>query len=50
MKDICAGLPFIQDARIYVINSYESNDSIDIVVLTKDVFEYGTSDFSFKWY
>ncbi len=36
-------LPFIQDARIYVINSYESSDSIDIVVLTKDVFEYGTS-------
>ena len=36
-------LPFILDARIYVINSYESNDSIDIVVLTKDVFEYGTS-------
>jgi hypothetical protein len=34
-------LPFIQDARIYVINSYENNDSIDIVVLTKDVFEYG---------
>ena len=34
-------LPFIQDARIYVINSYEDNDSIDIVVLTKDVFEYG---------
>ncbi len=34
-------LPFIQDARIYVINSYESSDSIDIVVLTKDVFEYG---------
>lgn len=36
-------LPFIQDARIYVINSYESIDSIDIVVLTKDVFEYGGS-------
>jgi hypothetical protein len=36
-------LPFIQDARIYVINSYENNDSIDIVVLTKDVFEYGGS-------
>jgi len=36
-------LPFILDARIYVINSYENNDSIDIVVLTKDVFEYGTS-------
>ena len=34
-------LPFIQDARIYVINSYENSDSIDIVVLTKDVFEYG---------
>ncbi len=34
-------LPFIQDARIYVINSFETNDSIDIVVLTKDVFEYG---------
>ncbi len=34
-------LPFIQDARIYVINSYTDNDSIDIVVLTKDVFEYG---------
>ena len=34
-------LPFILDARIYVINSYENNDSIDIVVLTKDVFEYG---------
>ena len=26
-----------------MINSYENNDSIDIVVLTKDVFEYGTS-------
>ena len=43
-------LPFIQDARIYVINSYEDNDSIDIVVLTKDVFEYGgaVSNFSSK--
>jgi hypothetical protein len=36
-------LPFILDARIYVINSYENNDSIDIVVVTKDVFEYGTT-------
>ena len=36
-------LPFIQDARIYIINTYESSDSIDIVVLTKDVFEYGGS-------
>jgi hypothetical protein len=34
-------LPFIQDARIYVINNYANSDSIDIVVLTKDVFEYG---------
>jgi hypothetical protein len=41
-------LPFIQDARIYVINSYENNDSIDIVVLTKDVFEYGSSISSFN--
>ncbi len=31
-------LPFIQDARIYVINSYQSNDSIDIVVLNKRRF------------
>ena len=41
-------LPFIQDARIYVINSYESSDSIDIVVLTKDVFEYGGAISSFN--
>jgi len=41
-------LPFIQDARIYVINSYSSNDSIDIVVLTKDVFEYGGSISTFS--
>ncbi len=34
-------LPFIQDARLYVINSGEAGDSIDIVVLTKDVYEYG---------
>ncbi len=33
-------LPFLQDARLYVINSYQG-DSIDIVVLTKDVYEYG---------
>ena len=41
-------LPFILDARIYVINSYSDNDSIDIVVLTKDVFEYGTSITNFN--
>jgi hypothetical protein len=34
-------LAFIQDARIYVVNNYKEADSIDIVVLTKDVFEYG---------
>ena len=34
-------LPFIQDARFYVINTYLDPDSIDLVVLTKDVFEYG---------
>ena len=34
-------LPFIQDARIYVINSYQKGDSIDIVVVTKDLYEYG---------
>jgi hypothetical protein len=36
-------LPFIQDARLYVINSYENSDSVDIVVLTKDLFEYDGS-------
>jgi len=41
-------LPFIQDARIYVINTYQNSDSIDIVVLTKDLFEFGgtLSDFN----
>jgi hypothetical protein len=33
-------LPFIQDARIYMINS-DQKDSIDMVVVTKDVYEYG---------
>ncbi|ATL45846.1 hypothetical protein COR50_00985 [Chitinophaga caeni] len=33
--------PFIQDARIYVVNSNETNDTADILVITKDVFEYG---------
>jgi hypothetical protein len=41
-------LPFIQDARIYVINSYQNSDSIDIVVLTKDIFEYGGTINSFS--
>jgi len=34
-------LSFIQDARFYIINTYQDPDSIDIVVLTKDLFEYG---------
>jgi hypothetical protein len=34
-------LPFIQDARIYVVNSTGVSDSVDIDVVTKDVFEYG---------
>ena len=34
-------LSFIQDARFYVINTYQDPDSIDVVVLTKDLFEYG---------
>ncbi|RAJ79262.1 hypothetical protein CLV59_106323 [Chitinophaga dinghuensis] len=33
--------PFIQDARIYVMPGDKSADSIDIEVVTKDVFEYG---------
>jgi hypothetical protein len=32
--------PFIQDARLYVINTGASADSIDLLVVTKDVFEY----------
>ena len=34
-------LPFIQDARLYVINTDQDPDSVDILVVTKDVFEYG---------
>ncbi len=34
-------LPFMQDARFYVINTYLDPDSIDVVVVTKDLFEYG---------
>ncbi|NIG56156.1 hypothetical protein [Chitinophaga sp. Cy-1792] len=33
--------PFIQDARIYVIPGDPMSDSVDIEVITKDVFEYG---------
>ncbi len=36
-------LPFIQDARMYVINTYQNSDSVDVVVVTKDLFEYGGS-------
>lgn len=34
-------LPFITDARIYVVNSTGPSDSVDITIVTKDVFEYG---------
>ncbi|MBC7828200.1 MAG: hypothetical protein H7122_10670 [Chitinophagaceae bacterium] len=34
-------LPFIQDARLNIVNAMFSTDSVDIVVVTKDVFEYG---------
>ncbi|GAA0562697.1 BamA/TamA family outer membrane protein [Chitinophaga japonensis] len=33
--------PFIQDARLYIINAAASPDSVDLLVVTKDVFEYG---------
>ncbi|KAA2238466.1 hypothetical protein F0L74_19765 [Chitinophaga agrisoli] len=33
--------PFIQDARLYIINTGASSDSVDLLVVTKDVFEYG---------
>ncbi|TDW99206.1 BamA/TamA family outer membrane protein [Dinghuibacter silviterrae] len=34
-------LPFIQDARIYLTSASSNSDSVDINVVTKDVFEYG---------
>jgi hypothetical protein len=34
-------LPFIQDARLLIVNTLFSPDSVDILVVTKDVFEYG---------
>jgi hypothetical protein len=34
-------LSFITDARIYVINALKSEDSVDLLVVTKDQFEYG---------
>lgn len=34
-------LPFIQDARIYITLVSSTSDSVDINVITKDVFEYG---------
>jgi len=34
-------LSFIVDARIYVINALKSEDSVDLLVVTKDKFEYG---------
>lgn len=34
-------LPFIQDARIIIVNTMFSTDSVDVLVVTKDIFEYG---------
>lgn len=34
-------LPFIQDARIHIVNTKRSPDSVDVMVVTKDIFEYG---------
>jgi hypothetical protein len=34
-------LPFIQDARIYVMEADPASDSVDILVLTKDAFSIG---------
>ncbi|OMP75068.1 hypothetical protein [[Flexibacter] sp. ATCC 35208] len=33
--------PYMQDARLYIINAGASPDSLDLLVVTKDVFEYG---------
>ncbi|SFE52746.1 hypothetical protein SAMN05518672_107101 [Chitinophaga sp. CF118] len=33
--------PFVSDARLYIINAAVSPDSVDLLVVTKDVFEYG---------
>ena len=34
-------LAFIQDASFYIINTYQDPDSVDLMVNTKDLFEYG---------
>ena len=34
-------LPFIQDARLNIVNTMFAGDSVDVEVVTKDVFEYG---------
>jgi hypothetical protein len=39
---------FIQDARLYIINTGASPDSVDLLVVTKDVFEYGADLSSFS--
>lgn len=33
--------PFMQDARLYIINAGANPDSVDLLVVTKDVYEYG---------
>lgn len=50
-------LPFIQDARLNIVNTMFSPDSVDIEIVTKDIFEYGfslskltTAAFAFRVY
>lgn len=33
--------PLIQDARLYLLNENDSPDSVDVLVLTRDIFSYG---------
>jgi hypothetical protein len=35
--------PYINDARIYINQRRKNSDSVDITIVTKDVFEYGGS-------
>ncbi len=36
-------LNFIKDARIYVIQEFEDSDSVDLLIMTRDVFSIGVS-------
>lgn len=41
-------LPFIQDARVYVINEDDDSNTADVLIVTKDVFEYGVDISNFS--